>query len=135
MYESDTITFRRDINRVYEFEKKRASFGLTEINEKFIRGSTEFFVLTAYVAPRELNNAESLKLEQIKSKDPSYYAGVTKGWSILVTGRNTQNMVILPGKRSCQELSARLSDEFWDENKNITFKYLNGQEMVRKRVL
>lgn len=135
LYESDTITFRRDINRVYEFEKKRASFGLTEINEKFIRGSTEFFVLTAYVAPRELNNAESLKLEQIKSKDPSYYAGVTKGWSILVTGRNTQNMVILPGKRSCQELSARLSDEFWDENKNITFKYLNGQEMVRKRVL
>jgi hypothetical protein len=38
-------------------------------------------------------------------------------------------MIILPGKKSRKELSVILSNEFWEENKNISFKFLNGEEM------
>lgn len=129
LYTPDSNLFEKEINRVYEFDKKRADFGLYEINEKFGASSKKHFVLTAFVAPRVLNKAEQEKLEQIKDKDQSYYEGATKGWSILVTGRKIQNIIILPGQKSRKELSAILSNEFWEENKDISFKYLNGIEM------
>ncbi len=129
LYTPDSNLFENETNRVYEFDKKRANFGLFEINERFGESIEQQIVLTAFIAPRELNESEKEKLEQLKDKDQSYYEGVTKGWSILVTGRKTHNMVILPGNKSRKELSAVLSNEFWEENKGLTFKYLNGDEM------
>jgi hypothetical protein len=130
LYTADSSLFEKNTNRVYQFDKKRATFGLMEINDRFgDRDFKELIVFTAFVAPRELNNVEKEKLEEIKTKDPSYYNGVTNGWSILVTGRKNHNMVILSGKKSRKELSSSLPIDFWEENKDIKFKYLNGEEM------
>lgn len=132
LYTPDSKLFEKDINRVYQFDNKRSNFGLMEINERFgYKNSKEQNVITAFVVPRKLNEVEKQKLEELKDKDKSYYDGVTNGWSILVTGRRNQNTVILPGKKSRQELSSTLPDEFWEENKDVKFKYLNGQEMTK----
>ena len=74
-----------------------------------------------------------LKLDELKEKDQSYYNGVTNGWSILVTGQKKHNMIILPGKRSRTELSSALPNEFWEENKKLKFKYLDGHLMKNNR--
>lgn len=130
LYTPDSKLFEKDINRVYQFDNKRSNFGLMEINDRFdYKNTKEQNVITAFVAPRKLNEVEKQKLEELKEKDKSYYDGVTNGWSILVTGRRNHNMVILSGKKSREELSSALPDEFWEENKGVTFKYLNGQEM------
>lgn len=130
LYTPDSRLFEKDICRVYKFDNKRADFTLFEINNRFgDRDSNEQIVFTAFVTPRELNKVEEEKLDKIKTKDPSYFNGVTNGWSILVTGRKNHNMVILPGKKSRQELSSALPTDFWEENKDIKFKYLNGEEL------
>ncbi|MDP3929465.1 MAG: ATP-binding protein, partial [Bacteroidota bacterium] len=132
LYTADSNLFEKSVNRVYQFDKKRANFALMEINSRFgNKNSSEQTVLTAFVAPRQLSDIEREKLEAIKDKDKSYYDGVINGWSILVTGRRNHNMVILSGQKSREELSSALPDEFWDENKDVTFKYLNGQEMTK----
>ena len=101
-----------------------------EINNRFgDRSVKEKNVFTAFVAPREINKVEEEKLKEIKIKDPSYYNGVINGWSILVTGAQKYNMVILSGKKSRKELSSALPNDFWEENKDIKFKYLDGKEM------
>jgi len=130
LYTPDSSPFEKDINRVYQFDKKRANFGLLEINDRFgNRNPKEHIVITAFVAPRQLTDTEKEKLEEIKEKDQSYYNGVTNGWSILVTGTKNHNMVILSGKKSRNALSSALPKDFWEENKEIKFKYLNGEEM------
>ncbi|WP_347160082.1 HD domain-containing protein [Pontibacter chitinilyticus] len=130
LYTADSNYFEKNVNSVYQFDKKRANFGLMEIRDRIgDRNSKEQIVLTAFVAPRELNKVEKEKLDEIKTKDSSYYNGVTNGWSILVTGRRNNNMVILPGKKSRRELLSALPKDFWEENKDIEFKYLDGKEM------
>ncbi len=130
LYTADSSPFEKNVNRVYQFDNKRSTFHLMEINNRFgDRNVKEQIVLTAFVAPRKLNNDENEKLKEIKTKDPSYYNGVINGWSILVTGRKKNNMIILSGKKTRDELSSALPDKFWEENKEIKFKYLNGDEM------
>lgn len=132
LYTADSRPFEKNLNRIYQFDKKRATFGLMEINDRWgDRNSKEQFVITAFVAPRELNEIEKEKLDGIKEKDPSYYNGVSKGWSILVTGTQNHNLIILSGKKSRKELSSALPNDFWNENKSIKFKYLNGDEMKK----
>ena len=134
LYTVDSTPFEKNVNRIYKFDKKRATFGLMEINDRWgDKNSKEQFVITAFVAPRELNEIEKEKLDEIKEKDSSYYNGVTKGWSILVTGTQNHNLIILPGKKSRKELSSALPNDFWNENKSIKFKYLNGEEMKKNR--
>ncbi len=131
LYTSDSGIFETDNNRVYQFDKKRSTFGLMEINERYgDRDSKQQIVITAYIAPRQLTDVEIEKLEKIKEQDQSYYNGVTNGWSILVTGKQKHNMVIIPSMKSRKELESALPCEFWEENKNIEFKYLNGEKMT-----
>ena len=130
LYTPDSSFFEKDVCRVYKFDNKRADFALNEINDRFgNKNFKEQIVITAYVAPRQLTDIEKEKLEKIKDKDQSYCIGVTNGWSILVTGKQNFNMIILPGKKSRKELSSALPNEFWEEYKDIKFKYLNGEEM------
>lgn len=130
LYRADSRPFEKNVNRIYQFDNKRSTFGLMEINDRFEdRNIKEKFVLTAFIAPRERNKIEEEKLEEIRIKDPSYYNGVTNGWSVLVTGTQIYNMVILPGKKSRKELSSALPNDFWVEHIGIVFKYLDGKEM------
>jgi len=130
LYTPDSSFFEKDINRVYQFDKKRSNFGLMEINDRYgDRNSKGQVVITAFIAPRQLTDIEKEKLEKIREKDQSYYNGVMNGWSILVTGRRNHNIVIIPSRKSRKELSSALTNEFWVENKDTKFKYLNGEEM------
>ena len=130
LYTPDSSFFDKEVNRVYQFHNKRADFGLNEINGRFgNKNFKEQIVVTAFIAPRQLTDTEREKLEKIREKDHSYYNGVTYGWSILATGRRSYNLVILSGEKSRKELSTALPNEFWEENKDIKFKYLNGEEM------
>lgn len=130
LYTADSSPFEKNINRVRQFDKKRASFGLMEVNDRFgDKSSKSQIVLTAFVAPRKLNEIEKEKLEELKTKNSSYYNGVTNGWSILVTGRRNHNLIVLAGKKSRKELSSALPNDFWEENKDIEFKFLDGKEM------
>lgn len=132
LYTPDSKLFEKETNRVYSFDMKRSTFGLMEINDRFgDRNSREQIVIVAFIAPRQLNEIEKCKLEELKDKDKSYYNGVTNGWSILVTGKENHNMIILPGNKTRKELSSALSDDFWTVNKDVKFKYLNGEEMKK----
>lgn len=130
LYTADSRPFEKNINRIRQFDKKRASFGLMEINDRFgDRSSKSQIVLTAFVAPRELNEIEKEKLEELKTKNSSYYNGVINGWSMLVTGRHNHNLIVLAGKKSRKELLSALPNDFWEENKDLEFKFLDGKEM------
>jgi hypothetical protein len=132
LYTPESSLFKEDVNRVYKFYNKRADFGLMEVHDRFgDRNSKKQIVITAFVAPRHLSDIEKESLEKIKEKDQSYYEGATNGWSILVTGRRTYNVIILPGKRSRKELSSVLPNEFWKEYKEVEFIYLDKTEMKR----
>lgn len=135
LYTPDSNFYKKDVNKVYQFDNKRSNFALMEINDRYgDRSSKEQLIITAFIAPRELTDEEKGKLEEIKEKDPSYYNGATNGWSILVTGRLNPNMVILPCKKTRKELSSTLTEDFWKENKDVKFKYLNGEEMKKKHI-
>jgi hypothetical protein len=133
LYTSRSEPFGSKRNQIYRFENKRASFGLFEINERFeSRESKDRVVVTAFISPRILTLSEQQSLEAIKTKDQSYYQGVTEGWSILVTGARTNNMIISPGIKSRNELVSKLTDEFWAESGQITFKFTDGALLTRK---
>ena len=58
--------------------------------------------------------------------DPNYYKGVKEGWTLLVTAMKIDNVVVVPGKRTRQEMIDRLSAEFWNEYKDYEFRFLDG---------
>ena len=130
LYTNNTRFFEKKVNRVNQFDNKRANIGLMEINDQFSdRNSKIQIVLTAFITPRELNELEMQSMDALKTDDSSYYNGVTTGWSILVTGKSNHNLIILAGMKSREELSSALPNNFWEENKDIEFKFLDGKEM------
>ena len=83
-------------------------------------------MLLAYVAPRELTAKDSVEIEKYKESLPDYYQGVKEGWTLLVTAMTIDDIVVLPGKRSRQEMLDKLSSEFWNEYKDFEFRFLDG---------
>ncbi len=125
-----TNLFNQDPFLAYEtFEVQRKPFDLFEIKQNF----REPFVITAFIAPKQLTVLEKFYIEQKKEENESYYNGVTNGWSVLVTGQKSYNTVILPGKKSRDELSSALPEDFWISYHHTKFRYLNGEEMKKQR--
>ena len=83
-------------------------------------------MLLAYVSPRELTSKDSIEIEKYKDSDPNYYKGVKEGWTILVTAMRIDNVVVMPGKKTRQDLLNKLSSEFWNEYKDYEFRFLDG---------
>lgn len=107
------------------FDNKRSNFQFLDFGYNRMQ-ENKGMMLLAYVAPRELTPKDIIEIEKIKDSDPNYYQGVKEGWTILVTAMKIDNVVVLPGKRSRQEMIDKLSFEFWDEYKNYEFRFLDG---------
>ena len=54
-----------------------------------------------------------------------------EGWTVLVTAMKINNLIVLPGKRTREEMIAKLSPEFWEEYKDFEFRFLDGS-VVKK---
>ncbi len=115
------------------FDNKRKDlqffdFGYNRMQDK------KGMMLLAFIAPRELTQKDSIEIEKYKDSDPDYYMGVNEGWTILVTAMRIDNVVILPGKRTRQEMIDKLSAEFWNEYKDYEFSFLDGNVTSRKKL-
>lgn len=117
-------------NSVYNFQNKRINFHLTELNsyENYSKENI-LEVLYVYISPRKLSHDEAQKLDGYKIKDPEYYKGANEGWSLLLTGMKTSNIIIKAGIQDRQMLVNSLPSEFWEENKEVTFKFIDGELM------
>lgn len=132
LYDSDIDSFGKKKNQIYTFERKRANFHLLEINERnYANETNDRYILVVFISPQELITEEELELEKIKKTDLSYFKGVKEGWSLLVTGMQKENIVIIPGRCTRQELVAKLSDSFFEEYEKYTFKFTDGTIMKK----
>ncbi len=130
LFYNDRTSFEEEKgNSVYNFCNKRKKFHLSDLNShKDMFESKELDVFYVFVTPRELTDDENRKLEIYRDKDPEYHKGVKEGWSILLTGRNTYNYIIKAGIQSRTTLVDMLPDEFWSENQEYAFKFLDGEK-------
>lgn len=120
-------------NRVYRFDRAAAKFWLYEINDWQAAGSNDRrCVLTVYLAPRQLTDAEKVSLEQYTVKDSAYVQGVREGWSILVLGDRECNMVILPGQANRQSLVNMIPEHIWSTILDNYF-FLDGTPLTAYR--
>lgn len=128
LYYNEQKSFGREIkNNIRNFEKKRSKFWLIELNDYFYREKdNNRYMLTAFLAPINLSKEETIKLEEIKDEEPTYYYGVKNGWSLLITGKELENIIIIPGKCTRRDLVQKISDSFWEEYKENIFKFING---------
>jgi len=134
LYFSEKDPYSREKDLIYNFEKKRAKIHLFELNEMFSKNKSKVkYVLTVYISPKELTYDENQELQKIQDKDPSYFKGVKEGWSLLATGMNKNNIIIIPGKHSRNELVCKLPDSFWTEYKDFTFKFTDNTIMKKQK--
>ncbi|MFB4169015.1 hypothetical protein [Virgibacillus sp. JSM 102003] len=119
-------TYWKKSNWVGRFENPVGKFWLFELNHHgdLIREISEDFFLFVFISPRELTEEELVILEDFKD-DVNYYAGVTNGWSLLILGR-TGELVIKPGISSRKELVNTIKPSFWNKNKDIIYKFVDG---------
>ena len=88
-------------------------------------------MLLAYIAPRELTPKDKVEIEKLRDAMPDYFKGVFEGWTVLVTAMKIDNLIVLPGKRTREEMIAKLSPEFWEEYKDFEFRFLD-RSVVKK---
>lgn len=118
-------------NDIYNFEEKRATFGLFEIGKNSAKNSKkEVYVLYVFISPKTLSEDETLELKNIE-KEKSYVKGVKEGWSILVTGMDQNNVVIKAGKLKREEIVAEIPETFWNKYNDYTFKFTDDTIMKK----
>lgn len=125
LYMFESHHWRKPETYINVFDRKRSDlqfydFGFERMQDK------KGMMLLAYVAPRELTAKDSVEIEKYKDSMPEYYQGVKEGWTLLVTAMTIDNIVLLPGKRSRQEMLDKLSPEFWNKYKDFEFRFLDG---------
>lgn len=96
-------------------------------NKEFFDEKKDYFVYS-YISPRDLNDKEKITLEDYKEKDSVYYNGVLEGWSILFLGK-TSKYIIAPGIVKRKEMIEKINDSFWEINKDITYYFLDGEQV------
>ncbi|GET25992.1 ATP-binding protein [Prolixibacter sp. NT017] len=132
LYITEKNSFGKDKNSIYEFQNKRAKIHLFEINKPIDSGEEKKrMVISVFISPKELSLEESSRLDEIRESDYSYYKGVKEGWSILVTGMDKYNTVIIPGKCTRKEMIAHIPEKFWQEYKDYVFVFPNNSTMER----
>lgn len=132
LYIAERDSFGKKKESLYEFDKKRAKFNFASLNERFyFSKEKKRIVLSVYISPRELSIEETARLEEIKEIDKSYYKGVKEGWSILVTGMDKHNTIIIPGKCSRKIMISNIPDDFWEEYKEYDFIFPDDSKMSK----
>lgn len=125
LYTVDRHWRRKPETYINLFESRRAILRLIDFVDEMELGEKGVMLL-AFIAPRELTSKDSEEIEKFKDSIPAYYKGVMEGWTLLVTGQEIDNIVVLPGKRTRQEMLDKLSPEFWNKYKDYEFRFLDG---------
>ncbi len=128
----NSALFRKKRSLVYQFENKRSSIPLYELNDRLRSNSSKKrYVITAFINPKDLDQDDLEKLQKLEEEDSTYVKGVQEGWSVLVTGMEKYNMVIRAGTKTRNDMIAGLPDGFWDEYKDYEFFFPNGSNMKK----
>ena len=122
--------FEEKISNIHNFDQKRARNRLYEINKVYYK-IKERYVLVVFIASCQLTLKQNDDLQKYITSDPSYVKGVREGWSILATSMDIDNVVIAPGKVTREHLVSLISDEFWEEYKDYTFKFTDNTIMTK----
>lgn len=132
LYMKDSSTIKKRSCSILCFDNKRSNIYLSVINERSHKNHSndDIYVLFVFIAPVKLNDDETVLLNESKNKEPDYYKGVTEGWSVLVTGMDFDNVIVLPGKHDRQTLVNKLSSLFWNKYRENTFKFLDGTIII-----
>lgn len=126
LYESDNW---RGNNQILRFDNLVSPISLSFLG---VNENNEKYVLYAFVAPRKLSELEEKELRKLDTNLYSdYIKGVSEGWSILVTGQEIDNLVIVAGKSKRERLVELISEEFWASYKDQKFIYTDGTEMKK----
>lgn len=132
IYSADKKCGRKRDSYIHAFETMKSKFQCIDFEQSFPRGKRCIPYL-AYIAPVELTAKDVELLEQIKESEPQYYEGVTKGWTLLVTNMDIDNIIIRPGKINRATMINFISDDFWQTYKDWTFTFLDGSLMRNPR--
>lgn len=115
---------------IHAFDNKKSKFQCMDFDESFPHGKSCIPYL-AYISPAVLTPRDNELLESIKDLEPIYYAGVKSGWTLLVTNMDIDNIIICPGKVDRKTMISKISDEFWNQYNDWTFKFLDGTKMSK----
>lgn len=115
---------------IHAFENISGKFQCMDLDEKYPFGKSCVPYL-AYIAPAKLTPKDLILLEQIKDDEPLYYEGVKRGWTLLVTNMDIDNIIIQPGKINRATMISFISDNFWETYKDWTFTFLDGVPMTK----
>lgn len=115
---------------IHGFDNKKSKFQCIDFDVSFpcAKSCTPYL---AYISPASLTPRDSELLESIKDSEPLYYEGVKKGWTLLVTNMDIENIIIRPGKVDRKTMIEQISAEFWDKYTDWSFRFLDGTEMKR----
>ncbi len=115
---------------IHAFDNKKSKFQCMDFEESFPYGKSCTPYL-AYISPSILTPRDNELLEPIKDLEPIYYEGVKNGWTLLVTNMDIDNIIICPGKVDRKTMISKISDEFWNQYNDWTFKFLDGTKMSK----
>lgn len=132
LYTAERNLGRKPETLINAFYMRRSGFQFFDFGYDGMQDKKGMMML-AYVAPRELSPRDIEELEKYKESDTAYYQGVKEGWTLLVTAMTIDNVVVMPGKTSRQEMLDKLSPEFWNEYKDYEFRFLDGFVVSKKR--
>jgi hypothetical protein len=99
------------------------SFYLYEFNEYY--ESNEAYLLYVFYNPRELNDLEEKRYQELKEQKAEYCKGLKEGFSVLYIGGEKPNYVISSGKKSKNEMLKKVPDGFW--TKGVTYYDMKGE--------
>lgn len=125
MYTKERNIICKPDTYIHSFDVRRHNILLMDFGfDKYTH--KDGIMLLSYIAPRDLTEKDKIMIEQYRHTEPEYYKGVMSGWTILATGMDIDNVVIIPGKHTRMEMISHLSEEFWKKYYDIKFRFLDG---------
>lgn len=134
LYSADNHFNHKPETYINKFDNRRADFQFFDFGYNRMLDKKGMMLL-AFIAPRELSTREYEEIIKFKDSDPDYFKGVMEGWTLLVTAMSIDNVIVLPGKRTRQEMLNRLSPEFWNEYKDYEFRFLDGSVVTIQKAM
>lgn len=83
--------------------------------------------LFVFIAPRELTDAETLRLKELELIDPNFAKGVKEGWSILFL--SNEEYVIEPGMVSKSHIISKIPESVRTKDPEITYYNTDGTKL------
>lgn len=114
---------------VGEFENIQRNFWLYELSDfgKLTEEEKISPVLFVFIAPRELNGREEIRLTELETEieNAQYVKGVREGWSILFLGA-IKKYIIEPGKISREQIVQKIPRSFKEIKPDIKYVFTDG---------